>query len=897
MIIAAGSATVVSRDGETETLSLAHAGERLGESTHLLCDAQAVARQLRLNAQTVQGRHGDVLDLFAFVLPARPCLPIPAGLARALRLPRPKAPEDEALTLLSACDQLLGILSALGPQASARAQSIAAAMSRSGWPWAATILKLFPRGDTPASLAAFVHLPEWEDGPPRGAPGQIPVEPEAATERLRAMLGPEGAEREGQLRYAALAASAFAAPQRADEPTIVLAEAGTGTGKTAGYLAAASLWAERNDGAVWISTFTKNLQRQIDQELTRLYPDPAEKAEKVVVRKGRENYLCLLNFQEALMSGGRGQRDQHVLGLIARWLGATRDGDIAGGDLPPWLAAEAAPLRLTDRRGECVYSACAHYRRCFIEANQRKAKNASFVIANHALVMTLAARGTPEEQAQREARGRYVFDEAHHLFGAADSIFSSHLTALDGAELRRWIRGREVQEGGRGRGLRERLLDLLAEPEDENLLETALVAAGALPGPGWGQRLSQGSPRGAMEQFLFLVREQVLARSENDDRDYGLECAPLPLNQGLAEAAQALAGRLHTLERALLSLTASLRKRLDRDAESLDTASRARIESLARGMEWRAQLVLGSWRSMLEQLGGTTPAGFVDWFAIERDGGREHNCGMHRHFIDPTEPFAAAVLKRAHGALLTSATLRDRPPEEEALPSWQNAEARTGLTHLALPAIHGAFPSPFDYAAKARVFIVRDTDRRDPAAFAAAYRELFLAAGGGALGLFTAIRTLRLVHQRIAAPLNAEGIKLYAQHVDPYDMGLLVDMFRAETDSCLLGTDAARDGVDVPGRSLRLIVYDRVPWPRPDILHKARRAAFGGRIYDEMTTRFRIAQAFGRLIRQEADKGVFVFLDAQTPTRLLSALPPGCPVQRCGLAEAIGETRRFLLPG
>ena len=80
----------------------------------------------------------------------------------------------------------------------------------------------------------------------------------------------------------------------------MLAEAGTGVGKTLGYIAPASLWAEKNEGAVWISTFTRNLQHQIDGELDRLYPDPAAKERRVVLRKGRENYLCLLNFEEAV---------------------------------------------------------------------------------------------------------------------------------------------------------------------------------------------------------------------------------------------------------------------------------------------------------------------------------------------------------------------------------------------------------------------------------------------------------------------------------------------------------------------------------------------------------------------------------------------------------------------
>ncbi|MNE27423.1 bifunctional ATP-dependent DNA helicase/DNA polymerase III subunit epsilon [compost metagenome] len=177
-------------------------------------------------------------------------------------------------------------------------------------------------------------------------------------------------------------------------------------------------------------------------------------------------------------------------------------------------------------------------------------------------------------------------------------------------------------------------------------------------------------------------------------------------------------------------------------------------------------------------------------------------------------------------------------------------------------------------------------------------RELFLAAGGGGLGLFTAIRRLKAVYERLGPELARAGLPLYAQHVDPLEVGALVDVFRAERDSCLLGTDAVRDGVDVPGRSLRVLAFDRVPWPRPDLLHKARRERFGtgsgGRSWDDALARGRIAQAFGRLIRRADDRGVFVMLDAACPTRLFAALPPGTEVLRLGLAETVELTRGFL---
>jgi len=106
-----------------------------------------------------------------------------------------------------------------------------------------------------------------------------------------------------------------------------------------------------------------------------------------------------------------------------------------------------------------------------------------------------------------------------------------------------------------------------------------------------------------------------------------------------------------------------------------------------------------------------------------------------------------------------------------------------------------------------------------------------------------------------------------------------------------------RDGVDVPGRALRLVVFERVPWPRPDILHRERRTHLSGGDpsgYDNRVVRFRLRQAFGRLIRTATDRGVFVLLDRQTPSRLLSAFPAGVAVQRVGLVEAAMQTRAFL---
>jgi ATP-dependent DNA helicase DinG len=294
---------------------------------------------------------------------------------------------------------------------------------------------------------------------------------------------------------------------------------------------------------------------------------------------------------------------------------------------------------------------------------------------------------------------------------------------------------------------------------------------------------------------------------------------------------------------------------------------------------------LPAWRAMLTAIAedAEDDPDFVDWFDTTFLYGRVVDAACRRHWVDPTEPLQAAVLAPAHGVLVTSATLADSALEDP----FSLAEARTGAVRFAARPKTLRLASPFNYAENARALVVTDVGRDDPRQVAAAMRELFLAAGGGGLGLFTAIRRLRSVYERIAAPLAQDGLALYAQHVDPLDVGALVDIFRVEEDSCLLGTDAVRDGVDVPGRSLRLLVFDRIPWPRPDLLHKARRGRFGGKAYDDALARARIAQAFGRLIRRAEDRGVFVMLDAAAPTRLFSSLPEGVSLERVGLVDAI----------
>ncbi len=891
LAVGARTACLLSGDGEIENLDAKTAAVTFAEKPTLVCHARALARKLKVRAH----QSFDILELFAFVHPGRFCLPTIRGVAQALGLRQPDGLEAEALALLAARRKLLDDLSQDAGDRE-RLLAIAMTMARGQWPWGPAVLGALGVGQIQTGqngLDIWRAIPEWEEQAPPPPAQDHPISGADAQARLADLLRHNSEIRPQQADYTDAAAGAFVPRQQEDVPNLVLAEAGTGVGKTLGYIAPASRWAEKNGGAVWISTYTKNLQRQVDQELSRLYDSEAEKHDKVVIRKGRENYLCLLNYQEALASVAVSRQHAVALGLMARWAAHSRDGDMVGGDFPSWLSdllGRNVTLGLADQRGECIYSACEHYRRCFVENARRRSLHADIVVANHALVMLRAAMGTDQDI---RPPLRFVFDEGHHVFDAADSAFAAHLNGLEGTELRRWLLGAESsRRAGRAKGLENRIGDLLTGLErGPETLSAVQRAARILPAPGWLKRMSDDAGFGPYEAFLATVRQHVLARSANAGNNFGLEADVNDPSQALLEAAQDLNQALTGLWQPIQELRRLIGDRLDAAADELDTNERQRLEAAETSLGRRADTV-AAWRAMLGQLAVETPPEFVDWFALLRSDGREHDVGMYRHWVDPTVPFAETLLRKAHGVLVTSASLRDQPPEVPD--DWSAAEVRTGASHMPVPARRSSVPSPFDYENRTRIFVVRDLRRDDADQVSAAYRELFLAADGGGLGLFTAIHRLRAVHSRIVGPLEEAGISLMAQHVDAMDAGTLVDIFRAEPDLCLLGTDALRDGVDVPGWALRLVVFDRVPWPRPDILHRARRQAFGGAAYDDMLTRLKLKQAYGRLLRKQGDAGVFVMLDSRLPTRLTTAFPDGVDIERVGLAEAVAGTRDFL---
>ncbi len=899
LCVNASQAFILTTDGEIQALPYVDAAQQINDQHVLVCHAPYTKSRLGFDAFHAF----DILELFAFVHPTHFCVPTPAGLARALNLSAPSEFEDYPFTLIECAQRLLKDLRGDPYKDKADPLAISAVMGAKGkgWGWSEYVHAALGQEYNPeeeifgkSALNIWKYLPEWVDDPPEPPSSHEPVSSVETQEKLEELL--RTSDRASEVRvqqqdYAESIRGMFEPMQEDESPHIVLAEAGTGVGKTLGYLAPASVWAEKNDGAVWISTYTKNLQRQIDSELDRLYTQPIVKDAYVSIRKGRENYLCLLNFDDAAAGAAMTYTPRHAIaaGIMGRWIAARKDGDLSGADFPGWLSGllgYANSYGLADRRGECIYSACDHYNRCFIERSVRKAKRSRLVIANHALVMIQSATA----QAADSMPTRYIFDEGHHLFDAADSAFAAHLTARETADLRRWILGHEGGKKGRARGLKKRIEDLIEGDEDaQTHLSEITYRANALCAQNWSHRFKDKSPQGPCEEFLMHLHRVVYARAQGVDLPYSIETELFPLDPEMVEAAKVLQGALVKLLKPITALSKLLHDRIVDDKGEMESDMRKRLEALSSSLEKRGSMTLTAWIAMLESLkSGERSSEFVDWMEVARIDGQGVDVGLYRHFVDPMKPFAQSIRPHVHGMSVTSATLLGQSDD------WENAQRHTGVRYLSSEPHTASYKSPFDYAKRTKIFILNDVNKNDLGQVAGATQALFEASGGGALGLFTAIQRLRAVYDRLRIPLEQSGITLYGQHIDQIDTGTLVDMFREEEDSCLLGTDAVRDGVDVPGRSLRLLLFDRTPWPRPSLLHKARREAFGGRAYDEHIARMKLKQAFGRLIRRADDKGVFVMLDAALPSRLHDAFPAEVEIVKTGLKDAVSQVTAFL---
>jgi ATP-dependent DNA helicase DinG len=643
--------------------------------------------------------------------------------------------------------------------------------------------------------------------------------------------------RAGQVDMAAAVARAF------EQDGVLLAEAGTGTGKTVAYLVPAILSRER----VLVSTGTKNLQEQIFFKDLPALREALGVPFTATCMKGRGNYLCLHKLDR--LSDGAGPMTHDVfLPIIREWAGRTETGDRAElTELPEDVAFWNEVSATADT---CVGSECPRYDDCFVTRMRQRAAESDIVIVNHHL---LCADAAVRQNAYGEvipACGRAILDEAHQLediatqyFGYAVSNFRTDDLARDVEKL---AASGTVDEGKQRDDL-ERAAARLRECAHAFFVELAFAHRG-------GGR--------------FKSEERVRATSGS--------------LQPTRDSAALLSGALDALETLLVGVATVRLKadptdqtergvRLQPDLEAED------IDELSAALARRA----GELRDDLRLLLRADDDGYV--YFVEFRG---RGVFLRASPIDVSAIVRELLLDRMRTTVLTSATLTVDG-------SFEYIRSRLGIRTAA----EVRLPSEFDFEEQAILYLPRRMpDPRDERFATAAGREvieILKRTRGRAFVLFTSYATMRAV-QAIAEmaldyPILAQGSAPRSQ---------LLNQFRTTPHAVLFATASFWQGVDVVGEALSCVIVDKLPFASPaDPVTAARIDAIrarGGDPFGEYQVPLAILalqQGLGRLIRHRRDRGVLAVLDPRLRTkgygsRFVASLPPAPVVHDLADVEA-----------
>ena len=644
--------------------------------------------------------------------------------------------------------------------------------------------------------------------------------------------------RDGQLILACAVADTLASGGT------LLAEAGTGTGKTLAYLVPALLGGQK----VLISTATKHLQEQILGHDLPLAQKALGKAVDAALMKGRTNYLCELRAEVAMAQPGRSPHQQALLRQVATWRTHTHTGDRA--ELDSMEDANGLWRELTATSDQCVGRMCPHYERCWVVNMRRRAQEADVVVVNHHLFFADAAlSGGRRTDAKGQSMALLppfdlaIFDEAHEL----DDIATQHY-------------GHQVSE--------RRMDDIATDFLRAAGSDQALIAR--LSGPlARLQALGEGLFAKLPEQVGRVLTDEVLPEA-HIERYLG------PIEDQLAELETALSRDDDEEIRALTGRVAALGQSL---ATVLGRTPRA---SLVQAAETPAEAPAPS----------TAPAGGAT-FVRYTEGYLGHRALAARP-VDVSHLLGALFSRQP--TVFVSATLRMGD-------SFEHIKRRLGLPRAKTLTVD----SPFDYPSQVSLYIATDVPEPDAPDFLAAAarctQKLVSASGGGAFVLCTSHRSV----QAMCQALRGAGVPhVLVQGEAPKSH--LVDSFRQLRDGVLVATASFWRGVDVPGEALRLVVIDKLPFASPyDPLVQARLAQLQEEGLDPFMhyqlpqASMMLRQGFGRLIRKRSDRGLVAILDRRLTTRrygplLIDALP-SCPrLSTLQQAEAYLEGQRPLGP-
>ena len=710
------------------------------------------------------------------------------------------------------------------------------------------------------------------DEPPEGpgALAMLPVEPgawraelDAAEDggdpRLAAQL-PGFRRREGQVEYAAAVASLC------EDGGVGVFEAGTGMGKSLGYLLPAACAGAAAGRRVVVSTKTKALQRQLARHELPLVAESLPAGWRWALLMGRENYLCRRRLDEALAAESETLPDADRSLALAYLVGRARRGDVDLSAMPyrASLVLSALPELARDLRSSratCLGRHCPARRGCHWRLAHSRAEAAHLVCVNHALLLTGRDTLPPFEDV--------VIDEAHLLYHEATEAFSDQVDAhgLDlllgdvGGRRRHRPLPQRLRAATRGLGTQEARVVALAADACERAAEEV---------PGLSRAV--GDSLSALAAAAGRDEEEQERGGRRDAGDYNVS---VWLTPGLRELPEH--DRFVTQAGLLAESLAVMATAAAAGAEALpeDHRERAAVVALADDASAYAEL-LGE----LPEGGGPDTVVWAELERAGRSGQALPRWTLTRTPITPAARVREVLWDRLRSAILTSATLT-------VAGSFAYFREMTGLTGD-VDVREQVFASPFDFRRQAVLVLEHDPAgawRPDALAERQGERLKRIAAvtGGRTLALFTNKRDMHRVAATVGEHVEDDGVLVLAQGLHG-SAASLAEEFRTHPDTILLGVDTLWTGQDFPGDSLTCLVIAKLPFPRLDPLFRARQRACeeaGERWFErfylpEAVLKFR--QGFGRLIRTETDTGVVVVLDhrlSQKPYRrdFLDSLP------------------------
>ncbi len=666
--------------------------------------------------------------------------------------------------------------------------------------------------------------------------------------KVAEVMGDKYELRDEQLQMLGSVTSSF------NDNSILLIEAGTGTGKTLSYLIPAVAWALKNEERIVISTNTINLQEQlIEKDIPLLY-DAFDDDFNFSLVKGMRNYLCLLRT-ETIQDGLFEMADEDEvdpINDILDWAKVTEDGSLSDLSFTP---LDSVWDKVSAESESCLRARCPYYSRCFFYKSRREVASSQLLIVNHHLLFSDLAIKSASESSDAGILPpfkRVIFDEAHHLNDTATSHFGMRATKFGIIRVLRRLKRKS--KGGQGKGLiyytaslatklvkmyRKGIVnDLLRKVED--LLSNKVDTVEQYTNDSFDALYNFCLPitqekEGGKEEINLRITEDITGREgwDNIDKKFSI-----------------LRIRLKELHEEIKAITDIL---IDYEVESDIAKLIVEFKGVGNKLDYYSD-VISTFLS-------TEDDGFVRWVEGRMGrGGILSGLGLSPLDISPT--LKERLYSKCDTVVMTSATMAVNK-------SFQFLKTGLGLEDEQRVE-ERILPSPFNYEEQLLLAIPNDIPEPGKVGYADAISDLITkalkASNGNALILFTSYTLLETVYKNIYGELENDGILALKQGAFP--RGRLLDKFRIEDNSVLFATDSFWEGVDVPGDALKLVIISRLPFRVPtEPIIEARveyleSQGFNSFMdYSVPVAVLKFKQGFGRLIRTKTDKGAVLVLD------------------------------------